>query len=171
MRPAFTLLFLASVVSGCTRQTARPTSAAADSAAIDSIYRVFRQAYANLDAARVADLYREDALYGPGGAPGFMLGRAPIFDNFDGFFRHVAADSARLELRFRFVRRFRNDDLASDAGFYWLRRVKGDSAGKPSVGKFVTILQRDSTGHWRFALDTYSDGSVAAFDSAPAYEP
>ena len=100
-----------------------------------------------------------------------MLGRGPIFENFDGFFRAVAADSAHLELRFRFVRRFRKDDLASDAGFYWLRRVRGDSAGKPSVGKFATVLQRDSTGQWRFALDTYSDGSLAAFDSAPAYEP
>lgn len=35
----------------------------------------------------------------------------------------------------------------------------------------MTVMQRDSTGHWRFALDSYSGGSLAAFDSAPPYEP
>lgn len=173
MRPAFlvTTLFVTAATTACTRQPIAATASSADSVAIDSLYQVFRIAYATLDAPKVTDLYREDALYGTGGSPGFTIGRPPIASNFEGFFQGIAADSATLELRFRFVRRFRKDDLASDAGYYWLRRVKGDSAGKPSVGKFVTVLQRDSTGQWRFAIDTYSGGSVAEFDAAPEYEP
>lgn len=165
-----TLVLMATPVA-CTRAPAASTALAADSVAIDSLYQVFRLGYASLDAAKVTDLYREDALYASGDAPGFTVGRPPIAENFDGFFKAIAADSAHLELRFRFVRRFRKDDLASDAGYYWLRSVKGDSVGKPTVGKFVTVLQRDSTGQWRFALDTYSGASLAAFDSAPPYEP
>ena len=164
-------LLAALATSACTRQPVASSTGAADSTAIDSLYRTFRLAYARLDAPAVVDLYRDDALYGSGGAPGFTVGRPPIARNFEGFFRSVGADSATLELRFRFIRRFRQGDLASDVGFYHLRQVKGDSGGRPSVGKFVTVIRRDSTGHWRFAVDTYSDGSVAAFDSAPAYEP
>jgi uncharacterized protein (TIGR02246 family) len=173
MRPliAFTILLSAAAMSACARRPDASATSSADSAAIDSLYQAFRRGYAALDAPMVGDLYREDALYAYGGGPGFMLGRDSITHGFAKFFRVVAADSAHLELRFRFVRRFRRDDLASDAGFYWLRRVKGDSAGKASVGKFVTVMQRDSTGRWRFALDSYSDGSLAAFDSAPPWVP
>lgn len=148
-----------------------PSMTAADSAALDRLYRSFREAYAALDADKVAGLYAEDALYAPSGAPGFQRGRGYIEENFRGFFNAVRADSATLDLRFRFERRFRSATLASDAGYYRLSPRWGDSTGRAAAGKFVTIAQRDSTGQWRFIVDMYSDASLDAFEAAPAYEP
>ncbi len=161
-----------SLNAGCSPQAAAgPAFSAADSLAIDSLYATFRLGYRELDAPRVAALYAADALYGAPGAPGFSLGRGPIANNFAGFFDYIRKDSAHLELRFRFVRRFRAGAFASDAGYYWLRPVWRDSAGPADVGKFVTIVRRDSTGQWRFSLDSYSGATVAAFDAAPDFEP
>ncbi|MGE0354109.1 MAG: SgcJ/EcaC family oxidoreductase [Gemmatimonadales bacterium] len=164
----WTTLFLA--LTACSAGQA-PTMTAADSAAVDRLYVSFREAYAALDADRVAGLYAEDALYAPSGAPGFERGRGYIRENFRGFFNAVRADSATLDLRFRFERRFRSATLASDAGYYRLSLRRGDSTGRATAGKFVTIARRDSTGQWRFSLDMYSDAALDAFEAAPDYEP
>lgn len=162
---------LAITLGACTPPASELSFSPADSVAIDSLYTTFRLGYQNLDAASVAALYTTDALYGSPGAPGFSVGRDPIAKNFAGFFDSIRADSAHLELRFRFVRRFRSATLASDVGYYSLRWIRGDSSRTPDVGKFVTVSVRDSTGRWRFALDSYSGGTVAAFEAAPPFEP
>lgn len=167
LRSALLLLPLA----GC--GGAAPTAAftAADSLAIDSLYSVFREAYRELDAARVTALYSADAVYGAPGGGGFSIGQGPIASSFGSFFDYVRADSGYLELRFRFVERFRSPTLASDVGYFWLRTVGRDSATTPGVGKFVTVMARDTSGRWRFILDSYSESSLAAFDTAPPFEP
>ena len=156
---------------GCGGAAPPPAFTAADSLAIDSLYTTFRQAYRDLDAARVTALYGADAVYGAPGGGGFSVGQGPIAASFGSFFDYVRADSAYLELRFRFVDRFRSPTLASDAGYFWLRTVGKDSSTTPGVGKFVTVMARDTSGRWRFILDSYSESSLAAFDSAPPFEP
>jgi hypothetical protein len=148
-----------------------PSASAGDSLAIDSLYQTFRVAYASLNDSLVTALYHPDAVYGAGGAPGFTIGRDSIAPGFQRFFQSVREQGATLELRFRFVRRHRHDRIASDAGYYWLRRRWADSVAKPSIGKFVTVMTRDSMGRWGFATDTYSDATQAAFDAAPPFEP
>jgi uncharacterized protein (TIGR02246 family) len=146
-------------------------SSSADSVAIDSLYAEFRAGYATLDAQRVANLYATDALYGAPDGPAYQRGRGTIVGNFTGFFDAMRRDSATLEVRFRFERRYRTPALASDVGYYWLRAVHGDSGGPPSAGKFTTVIAPDSAGRWRFVLDSYSEAAVTAFDSAPPFEP
>lgn len=167
LRSALLLLPLA----GCARAAPPPAFSAADSLAIDSLYTVFREAYRDLDAARVTALYGADAVYGQPGGGGFTVGQGHFASSFGSFFDFVRADSGYLELRFRFVKRFRSPTLASDAGYYWLRTVGRDSTTTPGVGKFVTVMARDTSGRWRFILDSYSGASLAAFDSAPSFEP
>ncbi len=148
-----------------------PSASAADSLAIDSLYQTFRAAYASLNDSLVTSLYHPEAVYGSGGAPGFTVGRDSIAAGFQRFFQSVREQGATLELRFRFVRRFRHDRIASDAGYYWFRRRWPDSLAQPSIGKFVTVMTRDSMSRWGFATDTYSDATQAAFDAAPPFEP
>lgn len=166
------LTFLAALllVSACKPAPATPVVADA-ALAIDSLYHSFRAAYKDLDADRVVNLYQTDAVYGTPGAHGYTLGHAPLQTSFGSFFDAIRADSSWLELRFRFVSRFRSPALASDAGYYWLRSRRGEGGGTPSVGKFVTVIIPDSSGQWRFAVDSYSEATVAAFDSAPPFEP
>jgi uncharacterized protein (TIGR02246 family) len=168
-RPALLTTLVLLVPACATRPPASSTTA--DSVAIDSLYTEFRAGYATLDADRVANLYATDALYGVPDAPAFQRGRTAVRSNFAGFFDGMRRDSATLEIRFRFARRFRTPALASDVGYYWLRAVHGDSGGPPSVGKFTTVIAPDSTGRWRFVLDSYTAAAVAAFDSAPPFEP
>ena len=169
-RPLRSALLLLPLV-GCAGAASPPTFSTADSLAIDSLYATFRQAYRDLDAARVTALYGADAVYGAPGGGGFSVGQGHIASSFGSFFDYVRADSAYLELRFRFVDRFRSPTLASDAGYFWLRTVGKDSSTAPGVGKFVTVMARDTSGRWRFILDSYSESSLAAFDSAPPFEP
>ena len=148
-----------------------PSASTADSLAIDSLYQTFRTAYALLNDSLVISLYHPEAVYGSGGAPGFTVGRDSIAPGFQRFFQSVRQQGATLDLRFRFVRRLRHDQIASDAGYYWLRRRWADSLAQPSIGKFVTVMTRDSMGRWGFATDTYSDATQVAFDAAPPFEP
>ncbi len=164
----------ACLASAPTAAQQSPALAEVDSAAVtrqlDGVYAGFRAAYARLDAAAVANLYTEDALYLAGeGKP--RRGTAPIRKLFDEFFSSVRRDSARLELRFRILQRARSPRLATDVGYYHLVRVRGAERGKPSVGRFVTVLRKGADGRWRFAVDSYTDADPAEYEQAPAHEP
>jgi uncharacterized protein (TIGR02246 family) len=137
---------------------------------LDEVYAGFREAYARLDAAAVANLYTADALYLDGEAKP-RRGAAPIRKLFDEFFSSVRRDSARLELSFRILQRTMSPGLATDVGYYHLVRVRGAERGKPSVGRFVTILRKGADGRWRFAVDSYTDADPAEYEQAPAHEP
>ena len=123
---------------------------------VDEIYRRFNDGYRKLDAAQVAGLYTEDALYL---APGSNIqrGRKVIEEQFTSFFRSVQNDGARLEITFQIVARQASNDLAYDVGIYTLTRLKEGEPPRSSRGKFVTVARRGSDGAWRFQVDGYSD--------------
>lgn len=137
---------------------------------LDQVYARFRKAYARLDPVAVAGLYTEDALY-LAGEDEVRRGRAAIREVFNPFFASVQRDSARLELRFRILRRAIAPGLATDVGYYHLVRVRGGTRGKPSVGRFVTVLQEGADGQWRFSVDSYTDAAAAEYQQAPSHEP
>lgn len=153
--PAAALLLLVEPVAG----------QVAPHAGIDAVYREFVAGYAELDASRVAGLYTDDALYLAGRSPA-LIGEAAIAGTFKGFFDAVRADGATLRLRFRIVERRVDDDAAWDLGFYHLTRLRGDSAGPPSVGRFVTGIRRDDSGRWRFVVDGFVESDLAAWEAA-----
>lgn len=123
---------------------------------VDDIYRRFTEGYRKLDAAQVANLYTEDALYL---APGtdIQRGRKVIEELFTNFFRSVHSSGARLEITFQIINRSVAGDLATDVGIYTLTQSKADSPPRSSRGKFVTVARRDRDGVWRFQVDTYND--------------
>jgi uncharacterized protein (TIGR02246 family) len=151
-----------------------PAAGEVDSAAlsrqVDEVYAGFRAAYARLDAAAVGSLYTEDALYLDGEAK-VRRGAAAIKALFDEFFSSVRRDSARLELRFRILRRTMSPELAADVGYYRLVRVRGAKPSQPSIGRFVTVLRKGADGQWRFAVDSYTDAEPAEYEQAPSHEP
>ena len=77
----------------------------------------------------------------------------------------------RLELRFRILRRTVAPGLATDVGYYRLVRIRGTERGKPSLGRFVTVLQPGPDGRWRIAVDSYTDATAAEYEQAPSREP
>lgn len=137
---------------------------------LDMVYASFRNAYARLDPAAVAGLYTNDALYLAGESE-VRRGRAAIRAVFDEFFSSVQRDNARLELRFRILRRAIAPRLATDVGYYHLVRVRGGARGKPSVGRFVTVLREETDGKWRFSVDSYTDAAAEEYEQAPSREP
>lgn len=132
---------------------------------IDAAYRTFVAGYAALDPVRVAGLYAEDAVYVAGGAPA-RIGREAILAGFRGFFDAVRRDGGTLRLRFRIVERRVRDDAAWDLGYYHLSRVNGDSVGPATVGRFVTGIERQPDGGWRFVSDTFEGSDLAAWAAA-----
>ena len=151
-----------------------PSRLSLDSAALtrqlDEVYASFRGAYARLDPVAVAGLYAADALYLARDSQR-RRGTAAIRAVFEEFFSSVRRDSARLELRFRILQRTMAPGLATDVGYYRLVRVRGTERGRPSIGRFVTVLREEADGRWRFAIDSYSDATAAEYDQAPSHEP
>lgn len=125
-------------------------------AGLDDIYRRFTEGYRKLDAAQVAGLYTEDALYLAPGAD-LQRGRGAIEGQFAGFFRTVQSEGARLEIAFQIVARQVSNDLAYDVGIYTLTRLKEGEPPRSGRGKFVTVARRDRDRMWRFQVDGYSD--------------
>ena len=137
---------------------------------LDAVYAGFRAAYSRLDAAAVGSLYTDDALYLAGDA-GLRKGAAAIQRHLKEFFSSVRGDSARLELRFRILSRTVAPGLATDVGYYRLVRVRGTEQGRPSLGRFVTVLRAGPDGRWRIAVDSYTDATAAEYEQAPSREP
>jgi uncharacterized protein (TIGR02246 family) len=151
-----------------------PSRLSADSSVVtrqlDEVYASFRAAYARLDPVAVAGLYADDALYLAGDSE-LRRGTTAIRGVFEKFFSSVRRDGAHLELRFRILHRAMAPGLATDVGYYRLVRVQGSERGRPSIGRFVTVLREGADGRWRFAIDSYTDATAAEYDQAPSHEP
>lgn len=137
---------------------------------LDAVCARFREAYGRLDAAAVGRLYTDDALYLAGNSE-LRQGAPAIQRHLEEFFSSVRGDSARLELRFRILRRTLAPGLATDVGYFRLVRVRGEERGKPSLGRFVTVLRAEADGRWRFAVDSYTEATAAEYERAGSREP
>jgi uncharacterized protein (TIGR02246 family) len=116
---------------------------------INAVRSSYVEAIVAADAARVADLYSEDAivLY-PNHAP--IIGRAAILDYFTAFFGELKPEHFQLTSEEIQVA----GAWAFDRGTYQLRGVP--LTGLDSVddhGKYLVILQRQPDGSWKVARD------------------
>ncbi len=127
-------------------------------AAIDTVRTEYVEAWMAADAARVADLYSEDAvvLY-PNHAA--IVGRPAIRDYFTTFFRELTPEHFQLV----------SDEIqiagawAFDRGSYQLHAAP--SAGRDPIddqGKYLVILQRQADGSWQVARDMDNSNGRAA---------
>lgn len=123
---------------------------------IDKIYGKFSQAYRDLDATAVSDLYTNEALYLVPGAD-VKRGRDAILKDFSGFFDQTRSESRKLSISFQILERKVSGSLAYDAGIYTLSNTNSAGSTSSSRGKFVVIAVKCKDGVWRFQLDTYND--------------
>lgn len=176
MRPStcgLALLLLGSVLASCAAQP-EPSGGdpgEADAAAgLDDLYERFRAAYASLDLDALVGLYVEEALYLPPSG-GILEGRGAVRESFSGFFEWAAENDVAVELVFHVVDRTLHEDLAVDVGYYSLTTTPPAESGDPpghSVGKFVTVAERDDAGEWRFRIDGYSPAPPEVLETGPS---
>lgn len=126
---------------------------------IDLVYKTFSEAYVQLDAQMVQDLYEPDAYYFYPQIP-IQRGHKSFMNGFTDMFDRARENQTTLKIEFRIVERQLMHDHAYDIGYYRLSK----SDGNVSVGKFVTILRKQEDGGWKFVLDTYSSAPLDAFD-------
>lgn len=134
---------------------------------IDQVYATFSKAYATCDVSLISEIYSEEALYlQPNGEAGVQEGREAFIGGFEQMFAWAKESKIQLAISFRFVRREVWDDHAYDIGYYRLVQSNAQGeVGEPAVGKFITLLEKQADGSWRFILDGYSNAPLSAFDS------
>ena len=133
-----------------------------DEARIDAVYERFSQAYDEWDTQAMVDLYTDDTLYLSGDGA-IRRGRAAIEQSFS-FLQRVKERGETVSISFRFVDRAIEGDLAYDVGYYQTISTPADGEPRTSVGKFVTVLKKQTDGSWRFQVDGYNSAPVEAFD-------
>ncbi len=126
---------------------------------IDQVYQTFSMAYTSLDDSLVRTLYEEDAFYFYPGIP-IQRGHESFMDGFSDMFNRARESKTKLTIEFNIVERQVLGEQAYDVGYYRLSK----SDGNVDVGKFVTILRKQSDGSWKFVLDFYSSAPLEAFD-------
>lgn len=122
-------------------------------AGIDAIYARFSEGYRTLDAAKVAELYTDDASYL---APGrdLLRGRAAIEKSFEEFFADVKERRQRAEISFEVLERETAGSLGYEVGIYTLR-FHGADRQAVNRGKFV-VVTRCEEKTCRFQVDGFS---------------
>lgn len=134
---------------------------------IKEVYDQFSLAYDSLDAALIAPLYTEKALYlNSNSGEGVRRGRKHILRSFRDQFSAVRARGSKLKMSFRIIDRAVNGDLAYDVGYYKFEALPKEGDKFESAGKFVTVLRRGADGQWRFHVDAFSKAPLSAYEDA-----
>lgn len=179
MRPPTAPLLLAVLLLASCAPEAPPRGDGAEPETppgLDALYDRFRTAYDTLDLEAMAHLYAEDALYLPPGG-GIRQGREAVRESFATFFGWAKENGMAAAIDFEIVDRTLREGLAVDVGYYTLTTTpSAESAQRPgrSVGKFVTVAERDAGGEWHFRIDAYNMAPEEVLDPAdpePAAAP
>ena len=131
--------------------TVRAQGEAEAAAAFDEAYETFARAYSEGDAAAVTALYADDAFYL---APGDSIARGDVGRHFSWLSQFEAGKGPVVD--FEIIDRTVRGDLATDIGYYRIRRA-GEPEGSGSDGKFIVIWKRDPSGAWKIYADGYSE--------------
>ncbi|CAM3316488.1 YybH family protein [Shewanella violacea] len=150
-------VLLVSLVSFlCTIQPAMAQSE--DNRAINQLYRQFSQAFNQLDAGIVENIYAEDACYVPENqSKGITMGRENIIALYKKFFVKIKHKQARIEVDFRVIERQMENNNATDIGYYLIRFHPAEDAEEPIsefAGKFVNVSRKNANGKWYLTVDT-----------------
>lgn len=153
------ILIAALLLSGCapteektaaTKASDAQAAAIADKAAVDKIREEFLTAFNAGDAAKVGDLYAEDAVQMPGDGSPTLNGRAAIVARNKGLFEQFTAKIAIRPSRTQV-----SGDLAYDEGTYTFEATPKKAGSKPmpaEEGRYVIVLHREPGG-WKVIED------------------
>lgn len=129
-----------------------------DNTAINSLYTQFSQAFNELDANIVENIYAEDACYIPENqSKEITMGRDNIIDLYKAFFGKIKHKEARIEVDFRVIERQMEANNATDIGYYLIRFHPAAEAEEPIsefAGKFVNVSKKNDDGNWYLTVDT-----------------
>jgi uncharacterized protein (TIGR02246 family) len=162
------ILVLALVLAGCAAATeekaveTKATDTKADMDALNKVRDDFIAAFNAGDAAKVGDMYVEDAVAMPGDGSPTVQGRAAIIERNKGLF---AANSAKITLTPG--RTEVSGDLAYDQGTYKMEVTPKAAGGKTVTeeGRYLVVLRREASG-WKVIEDI--DNSIKPPAPAPA---
>jgi uncharacterized protein (TIGR02246 family) len=149
-------------LAACAKTAPPAADTTADETAIRAVNIAWFKAYNAGDGAAVAELYAEDAVTGPPGAPG-VRGKASIRE----YYLKDAAAFATAGL-------VDGDGPTSDVGmsgdlaWQWgTYKVTDKSGAAVDAGKYLSVFQR-TNGKWMIIRDTYNSDAAPAAPTAPA---
>jgi len=148
-------LTAALLLAGCVtateekKEAATITDAKADMDAINKIREDFISAFNAGDAAKIGDLYADDAVQMPGDGSPTLKGRAAIIERNKGFF-----EAFTVKMTITPSRNAVSGDLAYDEGTYAIERTPKKAGSKPmsEEGRYVIVLRREAGG-WKVIED------------------
>ena len=162
------ILIAALLLSGCApteEKTAAPKApdAKADGEAVNKIRDEFLTAFNAGDAAKIGDLYADDAVQMPGDGSPTLKGRAAIIERNKGLFEQFNAKIAITPSRTHV-----SGDLAVDEGTYTFEAKPKKAGPKPmqEEGRYVIVLHRNDAGEWKVIEDI--DNAIKPVAPAPA---
>ncbi|WOT06687.1 YybH family protein [Shewanella youngdeokensis] len=148
-------------------------SFADDNEALNQFYNDFNQAYNTLDAAKLDQLYSENASYiSDSQNEAITRGRDNITKLYETFFNKIKVKKARIEVDFRVIERNLNASNATDIGYYIIRYHPSIDVGEPIsefAGKFVMVSHKKDDGKWYVTVDTNNRSKPEFYyDAKPA---
>ena len=147
-------------VPACAPEPGPPSTSTA-SAALDSVYATFTEAYARANVQLLMDeVYAPDAYYLPPDSP-ILEGQDQFRGQFSFLERYARTDEPGPAISFEVVDREIAGDLAYDIGVYTLRPPGAPADAGGGKGKFVVIWKRID-GQWRIWADAFSGMGAAA---------
>ena len=150
------LLSLLVVLTACAAPDPEPDIDADAGAALDSVYAVFSEAYAQANVQLLMDeVYAPDAYYLPPGSP-ILESQDQFRGQFSFLERYALGPGPGPEISFDIVDRRIAGNLATDIGIYTLRTPDAPADADPGRGKFVVVWRRNDRGEWRIHADAFS---------------
>jgi uncharacterized protein (TIGR02246 family) len=161
------ILLSALVLAGCASETSKQAEATkapdtkADMDALNKVRDDFIAAFNAGDAAKVGDLYVDDAVAMPGDGSPTVQGRAAIIERNKGLF-----EAFNAKITITPIRNHVSGDLAYDQGTFKMELTPKAKGGKPVTeeGRYLVVLRREASG-WKVIEDI--DNSIKP-PAAPA---
>lgn len=153
----FIRIALLTLITLCAVQV-QAQSQTSDNEALNRFYTQFSNAFDQLDASVIEDMYAENACYIPEQqGKEITIGRENIVDLYRTFFGKIKHKNARIEVDFRVVERQMEVENATDIGYYLIRFHPPKETEEPVsefAGKFVTVSKKKADGKWYLTVDT-----------------
>ena len=132
---------------------------------IDKVYRTMTLAYKTYDIKLIENIYTDGAytIY-CGDTSNISNERKKLLAGFQRSFDYHSDKGINLDMKFKFIERRIDTEMAYDIGYYRIDKVDKQGVGTIGrPGKFVTVLLKQKDGSWKFQVDMYGDAFNVIF--------